>query len=343
MSSSPYTVNIGPYSLPESSYLSAESVQQLQQYRRTQGRWKETEGLLGCQHESEVRAFRTRWAERFYQQDNYQALRARYPVRCHLMTINGVSVEEFLPADGVIDAHQKKVLLNFHGGGFTGGARTNSHLESVPVAVMGRIKVISVDYRMAPEYRYPAATDDAVAVYRGLLTQYSPEDIGLFGTSSGGILVAQLLAQCIAKSLPLPSSVAMMAGVTQVWQGDSLHTMAPLLRVESNVELAACRMAYFDGVDLADSEVSPMESGKILARFPPAFLASSTRDWLLSSVVECHRRLTQLQVEAELHLWDGLNHAFHYNSRLPEAEELHQKLLRFFSRFMALTVNTKNS
>ena len=91
-------------------------------------------------------------------------------------------------------------------------------------------------------------------------------------------------------------------------------------------------MEYFAGVDLADPAVSPMESEGALLSFPPLFLASSTRDWLLSSVVECHRRVTNLKGDAELHIWDGLNHAFHYDPDLAECDELHQKMLTFFSR-----------
>jgi alpha/beta hydrolase fold len=61
------------------------------------------------------------------------------------------------------------VLINLHGGGFLEGSRSVSHMESIPITAVAKIKVISVDYRQAPEYRFPAATQDVVAVYRQLL------------------------------------------------------------------------------------------------------------------------------------------------------------------------------
>ncbi|ARN73810.1 alpha/beta hydrolase [Oceanicoccus sagamiensis] len=69
-----------------------------------------------------------------------------------------------------------------------------------------------------------------------------------------------------------------------------------------------------------------------MSAFPPSLLISSTRDYLLSSVVATHRQLTRLGVEADLHIWEGLDHVFHYNPALPDARELHQLIVQFFAR-----------
>src|SRR3546814_16109832 len=68
-------------------------------------------------------------------------------------------------------------------------------MEAVPVAGLGGYRVITVDYRQAPEAVYPAATEDALAAYKELLTTYRPQDIGVYGTSAGGMLPAQLIAR----------------------------------------------------------------------------------------------------------------------------------------------------
>lgn len=66
-------------------------------------------------------------------------------------TILGVFVQEFTPKAGIAPQNRDRVLINLHGGGFTVTARTQSQVESIPIAAVGRIKVISVDYRQAPE------------------------------------------------------------------------------------------------------------------------------------------------------------------------------------------------
>ena len=64
----------------------------------------------------------------------------------------------------------------------------------MPVAVLGRIKVVSLDYREGPKYRFPAASEDVAAAYRELLKTYRAEDIGIYGCSAGGMLTGMSVA-----------------------------------------------------------------------------------------------------------------------------------------------------
>src|SRR3546814_7333243 len=96
--------------------------------------------------------------------------------------IAGVPVDIVTPAAGVAADKRDKVLLNFHGGGFVlGNGGVGGRMEAVPVAGLGGYRVITVDYRQAPEAVYPAATEDALAVYKELLKTYRPQDIGVYG------------------------------------------------------------------------------------------------------------------------------------------------------------------
>jgi acetyl esterase/lipase len=84
---------------------------------------------------------------------------------------------------------------------------------------------------------------------------------------------------------------------------------------------------------MSDPLVLPIRSPKLLARFPPTLLLSSTRDQAMSSVIYTHAQLTGVGVEAELHLWDGLPHAFFVNNpQWPESKEAWQLVARFFDR-----------
>ncbi len=106
-----------------------------------------------------------------------------YPVRTRRGTIAGVGVDVVLPAQGVAPANRRRVLLNLHGGAFLWGAHSGALVESIPIASLGRIEVIAVDYRMGPEHVFPAASEDVEKVYRALLKTHRPEQIGIYGCS----------------------------------------------------------------------------------------------------------------------------------------------------------------
>ncbi|MDB4032383.1 alpha/beta hydrolase, partial [Porticoccaceae bacterium] len=279
-----------------------------------------------------------RQAERdtFYAGESYQQLRQRYAVSIETTTIAGVTVEVFTPQKGIAPENQHRVLINFHGGSFQTGSRTASHSESIPIAALGNIKVISVDYRLYPEHQYPAATDDAFAVYSALLQHHRPEQIGLFGSSAGAQLITQLLARCQQHKQPLPAAIALIAeGATQHNIGDSIAMAGAIICAKTDLPLQdIIQMPYFDQADQNDPAVCPALSDKIMAAFPPTLLASSTRDLWLSPVVATHRQLLRLGVTAELHIWEGLEHCFHYHPLLPESLELHRQVVQFFQGYV---------
>ena len=111
----------------------------------------------------------------------------RHGVRMQEATIGGVPARIYTPPS-LPDRNRGCVLLNLHGGGFTVDA--GSVTENVPVAAYARMTVVAARYRLAPEHSFPAAVDDAEAVYRGLLAEHTPDQIGLYGTSAGACLCA---------------------------------------------------------------------------------------------------------------------------------------------------------
>lgn len=322
------TLKCGPFLLPLSALIS-EKTQGVLRQRAT-----EQKNLQASMTGSESRTMpdRVELREQFYQTAAYRQLRARYPVTIQLEKLGGIPVEVINPKAGVSDKNHSRVLLNFHGGSFMSGSRIASQLESIPIAALGRIRVVSVDYRLYPEYRYPAATDDAVTAYKALLAHYAPTHIGLFGTSSGAALCAQTLAQLQEINLPLPCAVAMIGCGAAPRAGDSVAIAAAICKAQSGFDLEdVMRLGYYEGVDMSDPQVTPALSDHYMAEFPPTFLASSTRDFLLSSVLATHRKLVQFAINTELHVWEGLGHFFHSDCDLPETQELHQLTLNFFT------------
>ena len=339
------SATVSDFKLPPSHYLSVESRQAIAQertYYKAYG--SQLQSAFAKLIDNDWPAKRALEAELFYQTELYAELLKRYPVSLETHTIGGVLCEVFEPEAGIPAAYQDRVLINFHGGGLMYGARTNSHLESAPLAALMQSKVISVDYRLAPEHCFPAAGEDAEAVYRAVLADYRPERIGLFGTSAGAELSTVLLARLRQQGVPRPAAVGMMACGAFYWRrGDYAHIGPALVKALRGAELGHIDShPYFkNGINADNPEAFPGLNPDNLEAFPPSLLISSTRDYVLSVVVHTHRQLVKHGAESELHIWDGLEHCFHCNPWLPEADEAHRLLAAFFERHLPVNQTEK--
>jgi len=254
--------------------------------------------------------------------------RERYPAIIESKIIGGVYADIVTPVDGISLQNKDRILINLHGGGFVLGARTNGQLESVPIASAGKIKVVTVDYRQGPEHRFPAASEDVASVYRELLNDYLPENIGIFGCSAGGLLTAQAVAWFQETKLPRPGAIAILcASAGRLDQGDSANLWS---RGEDS-----SHVAYFKGANPHSPVFSPVDFPEVLAKFPPTLIMTSTRAGDLSSAVYTDIQLTKAGAMSELHVWDGLGHGgFINNADVPETKDAVNFIVNFFSRYL---------
>jgi monoterpene epsilon-lactone hydrolase len=336
------TVHVPAFDLRESAYLSEETRAALKRDRDLQEEFSAKAcGAFTETSRAEMPAIRKCQAEALYKTHIYKELRKRYAVDLKGEQLGGVYTEVFTPVSGIAAENVKRVLINVHGGGFVSGSRIASHLESIPIASMGKIKVISIDYRMAPEYRFPAASEDVAAVYREILKEYRPENIGLYGCSAGGMLTAQSISWFQKNELPLPGAVGMFCGGAPValdankdksLQSDGAHFAEALAGKRSAKDPNSTW--YFKNANRFDALVSPGSLDAVMAQFPPALLISGTRDGALSSVLVTHAQLVRLGVPAELHVWEGMGHAFQFNPEIPESREAYQVIVDFFFKHL---------
>ncbi|GLQ99788.1 alpha/beta hydrolase [Dyella mobilis] len=263
--------------------------------------------------------------------DRVARMEKLYPVQIRHETIAGVGADVVLPAAGVAAENAHRVLINLHGGAFLWGAHSGGLVESIPIASVGRIKVISLDYRQGPEHTFPAASDDVEAVYRALLKQYAPGQIGIYGCSAGGILTGEATARIIHDKLPVPGAIGTFCGSLNDIDGDSVY-VAPLLNGQGIPAhpLTFADLPYFRGADPRDPLVQPGRSAALLARFPPTLLITGTRDVTMSSVLHSQELLDQAGVQTELHAWDGMWHSFFSDPELPESRDAYRVIARFF-------------
>ncbi len=327
---------VSPFELQASSFVSIGTTEKLRLFEEEM---TTIQNIAGTYHEretvsvNEMLSVRMLQAERFYRLPCYEYLRDKYPVSLQSETMAGVYTEVFTPGNAVKGLKQDVVLINIHGGSFRGGSRTFSHLESVPVASIGSFNVVSIDYRLAPEYQHPAAKDDLLAVYKALLERYEPDHIGIFGCSAGAILTTQLIYECIQQNLPLPKAVGLLFGACYYWaEGDS-GQLATAIQDYSWMQYSDS--SYFKCVDRYSEKIFAGINPEILARFPPTLLMTSVRDYTLSSVAYTHTQLSKLGVQATLHVWEGLGHAFHYCPYIDESFDAHKAVTDFFNQQMA--------
>jgi epsilon-lactone hydrolase len=260
-----------------------------------------------------------------------------YPVNIAPRVIGGVHTRVITPKAGVAPKNRARVLINLHGGGFIWGEGNGALTESIPIAGLGRITVITVAYRMGPESTFPAASEDVAAVYRELLKDHRAADIGLYGCSAGGVLAAESVAWFEKEKLPIPGAIGTFCGSAMVIGGDSSH-VAPLLVGELPSKDAdtgsVSSNAYFRNASASDPLVQPGVSAQVLSRFPPTLMITGSRDFMASSVFAAQAALTRAGVDAELHVWDGMWHAFLMDPDLPESKEAYQVVVRFFDRHL---------
>jgi len=264
---------------------------------------------------------------------NVKHMRELYPVDVEEQTIDGVSVAIITPKGGVPEANRNRIMINAPGGGFRTGIRANGLLISIPVAAVGRFKVVSLLYRQGPEYRFPAATEDFTKVYQAVLKDYKPANIGLVGCSAGGALVAQSVASFQKAGLPSPGVIGVYcAGLgARFMEGDS----AVFAGLATGATIAMPPgPSYLDNVSVDDPAVTPANDLAVLAKFPPTIFATGTRDFAMSSAAYGHRRLLKAGVASELLIYDGLGHGFMTNPDYPEARELYEITARFYDRYL---------
>lgn len=272
-----------------------------------------------------------------------EPMRRRYVVDIAEDRIGGVTVDVVTPSSGIAPENAHRVLINLHGGGFTTGARSASLVESVPLAALMGIRVISVDYRMGPEHAFPAASQDVAAVYAELLKTYRPQHIGLYGCSAGGLLAAQSIAWFQTHDLPLPAAVGVFcASLSGYFGGDATATSGPLLGMLPPPAEAPRRgpppasgPSYMGEARADDPLAYPLAAPEVVARFPPTLLISGTRSFEFSAALNSHNALTRAGVASQFHGWDGMFHGFIYNSELPEAREAYDIMVDFFRTNLA--------
>ncbi|MBR0795360.1 alpha/beta hydrolase [Bradyrhizobium jicamae] len=253
------------------------------------------------------------------------------PVSCRHVSAGGVDGEWIEPADTPRD----KAILYFHGGGFRIGS-VESHRDLIArIAVASGCRVLAINYRLAPEHRFPAALDDALTAYRHLRDQgLRPADIAFAGDSAGGNLVLGTMLAARDRGVPLPAAGALMSPWTDLAAtGASYETRAAADPVHQRGMILALAKTYLgrDG-DPRDPLASPLYAD--LDGLPPLLVQAGDRETVRDDATGLAAKAKAAGVEVELQIWNGMIHVFQMFPQIPQAAEALASLADFLRKHL---------
>jgi acetyl esterase/lipase len=220
--------------------------------------------------------------------------------------LGGVPTAE-ITIDGIEPRH---VVLYFHGGVYALGDAVSAAGLASQVGRRTDAKVISVDYRLAPEHPYPAAVDDALAAYQALLGNgTAPSDIAFAGESAGGGLAIATLVNAREHGLPLPAAAFVMSPYADLTlAGTTMDTKRDADPLLSRENLQARVPDYTSGQDAALGLISPVFAD--LSGLPPLIIQAGTHEVLLDDAVRLARQAATADVQVTLDITAGVPHVF---------------------------------
>ncbi len=253
------------------------------------------------------------------------------PIQASPLTANGVPAEWISPQGEL----SERVMLYLHGGSFNAGSVHSHYALTGSVAFACKARALSIDYRLAPEFPFPAALEDTLAAYEWLLEQgILPSQIIVCGDSAGGGLTLALLIHLRDLGKPLPAAAVAISPVTDLTlEGDTWRTNCDkdiLLIVEQ--ERTSVQL-YLNGADPCHPLASPLYAD--LHGLPPTLIQVGGDECLLADAQRYTSRAREAGSPVELDVWNGMGHEWQFGAKfMPEGRGAIEKIGQFVERVM---------
>jgi monoterpene epsilon-lactone hydrolase len=231
-------------------------------------------------------------------------------------------------------ARTEAAILYLHGGAFVIGSPATHRELAARISAAGAARVLSVDYRLAPEFPFPAALDDATSAYHWLREQgYASSALVIGGDSSGAGLAIQALLALRNEGVPMPCAGFLISPVTD-WldfTGDSFQTRAALDPLVTLTQTQHTSALYVGDRGGDDSLLCPTKT--TLAGLPPLWIQVGDHEILLSGAQRLAERAAEDGVDVEFKIWPGMWHVFPAAARyVPEARKSLEELSAFLQK-----------
>jgi epsilon-lactone hydrolase len=238
----------------------------------------------------------------------FQPIVDRYQPNITVTKIGDVNVLDIKPIDW---RDNGKVLIYLHGGGYVSLDANSTLGNAAIVANSTGLRVISVDYSLAPASKWNQTTNEVVSVIQALKDQgYSLDDIAMYGDSAGGGLVAGSVLKMRDEGIGMPAALVLWSPWTDLMGvGDTFFTLEnadPFLSNDLEIKMAG---AYANPSDQKNPYVSPVY-GDFSNGFPPTLIQGGTKEMLLSDFVRLYQALDQANIPVKLDIYEGMPHVF---------------------------------
>jgi monoterpene epsilon-lactone hydrolase len=244
-----------------------------------------------------------------------------------------------VPAEWQIipNAPKDKVILYFHGGGFILGSINSHRLFTVAIGIETRMPILSANYRLAPENKFPVPLNDCVTAYKWLLsTGIKPENIVIMGDSAGGNLALVTLLKLKEEGIKLPAAAVMLSPVTDyTFSDESFLKNAETDPMLADVGAFWWSYAYIRDADKKNPLISPLFGD--LEGLPPLLFQVSPCEMLYSDSVRVVKKAKSAGVNVTIQEWEDMPHVFQGFGLniLPEAKKAIKKIGEFVHKIIS--------
>ncbi len=233
------------------------------------------------------------------------------------------------------DSDMDRVILYFHGGGYMTGSIKDHRCMTFPIGRLCKTRVLSVDYRLAPEHPYPAQIEDAVKVYKWLLDGGTPSsNVILMGLSAGGSLSLSLLVKLRELGLDFPAGAVLKSPATDFTSfPDSIRDNAPLDPLLGDAGLFLMLQGFVGDADAKDPLISPIYAD--LGNLPPLLIQVGMNEMLYDHCKMFTEKAEDAGVDVTLQEYPDMVHAWHLMD-LPETHDAFEKIAAFVGARLAV-------
>lgn len=239
--------------------------------------------------------------------------------------IEGIPTRWFTPPN----AQAERVLYYLHGGGYIAGSIEGVYESHIArLALHTGLRVLAIDYRLAPENPYPAALEDSLTAYRWLRDQ-GEENIIISGDSAGGNLAMSTLVALRDAGDPLPDATVLFSPWVDLANTGTSHMLVaeadPILTTDGLTSAATC---YATDIPLDDPRLSPLYAD--LSGLPPMLIQVGTYEILLSDSTRLAQAARAAGIDVQLSVWEGQVHDWMvFNDTMPESQAAYEVVRAF--------------
>ncbi|HEY3230810.1 MAG TPA: alpha/beta hydrolase [Roseiflexaceae bacterium] len=230
----------------------------------------------------------------------------------------------------------QRVLFYLHGGGYNAGSCVTHRDLAARLCLASGVRVLLLDYRLAPEHPFPAAVHDTVAAYQWLLARgIPPEQIVMGGDSSGGGLALAAMLWLREHALAVPAAgVLLSPWVDLALTGSSIQSHAAIDPLVSPESLRLAASYYMGDADPKTPLASPVYAD--LRGLPPLLIQVGAHEVLLSDSTRLAEQARAVGMDVTIEVWDAMWHVWHaWAEVLPEGKQAIQRIGAFIRQQLA--------